>query len=116
MRQRVERMLGNEDLDILADAELLAELEDVCTRPKFSRKLATTQVADFLQLLRDRLTFIEPQSQVQICRDPDDDYLLAICQDGDVDFLLTGDSDLLTLSSFRQTRILTLTEFESRFP
>jgi uncharacterized protein len=85
---------------------------DVCARPKFSRLLTTEQVADFLKILSNRLTFIEPSSIVEVCRDPDDDYLLSICLDGAADFLLTGDKDLLSLGDFINTRILTITEFE----
>lgn len=112
MRNRIERIIADDRLEILADSGLFAELEEVCARPKFARLFSTTQVADFLQILRDRLTVIETQTQVQVCRDPDDDYLLAICLDGQVKYLLTGDNDLLALRSFEKTRILTITEFE----
>ena len=112
MRNRIGRIIADSRLEILADAELLAELERVCARPKFARLLSPVQVNGFIQILRDRLTFIETHSEVQVCRDPDDDYLLAICLDGQADFLLSGDNDLLTLRFFEKTRILALTEFE----
>lgn len=111
-RVRIERLLGNPFFEVLADAKLIAELEDVCSRPKIAKYLPPGRIAVFLQILQERLDFIVPVSQVRVCRDPDDDYLLAICMDGNADFLLTGDSDLLILSSFGQTRILTLTDFE----
>ena len=112
MRERIGRVIEDEQINILADAELLAELVDVCARPKFSRLLTSEQVADFLKILSNRLTFIEPSSVVEVCRDPNDDYLLSICLDGAADFLLTGDKDLLSLGAFINTRILTITEFE----
>ncbi|MBV6440786.1 MAG: putative toxin-antitoxin system toxin component, PIN family [Haliscomenobacteraceae bacterium CHB4] len=112
MRNRIERIIADDRLDILADAELMAELEEVCARPKFAHLLSPAQIADFLQILHDRLTFIETKSQVQVCRDPDDDFLFAICLDGQAEYLLTGDNDLLALRAFEKTRILTITEFE----
>jgi uncharacterized protein len=105
MRNRIERIIADSRVEILADKELLAELENVCARPKLARLLSPVQVADFLQILRDRLTFVEIHSPVQVCRDPDDDYLLAICLDGQADYLLSGDNDLLTLRAFEKTRI-----------
>lgn len=112
MRNRIGRIIADSRLEILADTELLAELERVCARPKFARLLSPVQVGGFIQILRDRLIFIETHSEVQVCRDPDDDYLLVICLDGEADYLVTGDNDLLSLHSFQKTRILTLTEFE----
>lgn len=112
MRGRLIRILADERIDILANTELLAELEEVCARPKFSRLISPEQVADFLKIISDRLTIIEPSSIVEECRDPEDDYLLAICLDGAADFLLTGDKDLLSLQAFKSTRMLTIAEFE----
>lgn len=112
MRERVGRIIADEAVEMLADAELLSELEDVCSRPKFAHLLSPNQVTEFLQILRERLTVIKSASIVEICRDPDDDYLLSICLDGSVDFLLTGDKDLLALQIFENTRIITLTDFE----
>jgi len=87
-------------------------LKDVCTRPKFARLLSAVQVSDFTQILHNRLTFVETHSNVQACRDPEDDYLLVICLDGEAEYLITRDNDLLSLRSFEKIRILTLTEFE----
>ena len=46
-------------------------------------------------------------SEVTECRDPKDNFLLALCQDGRADFLITGDQDLLVLDPFHRTRIIT---------
>jgi len=112
MRERIRRIIADERFEILADAELLDELEEVCTRPKFSHLLSAIQIADYLKILSGRFTIVEPTSKIQVCRDPDDDYLLAICFDGEAEFLLTGYKDLLSLHTFERTRILTIPEFE----
>ncbi len=115
MRARIQRILSSENINILSDTNLLEELAEVCARPKFSRILSPELVASFIQMLQERLVFVETQSVFQICRDPNDDYLLAICYDGSAEFLLTGDEDLLVIQSFYNTQILTLREFESKF-
>ena len=52
---------------------------------------------------------------VNVCRDPHDNFLLALCQDAAADFLILGDKDLLVLGSFGPTRILTWAEAAQLF-
>lgn len=42
-----------------------------------------------------------------ICRDPDDDWILATPAAGEVDVIVTGDKDLLILKQFRSIPIVT---------
>jgi predicted nucleic acid-binding protein len=42
----------------------------------------------------------------RVCRDPDDDVVLATAVAGRADFIVTGDDDLLVLKRFRGIRIL----------
>lgn len=58
--------------------------------------------------LRRLAMFIEKLPVVDASRDPADNFLLAMAQAGEADVLVTGDKhDLLSLGSFRRTRILT---------
>ncbi len=50
-----------------------------------------------------------------ICRDKDDDNVLACAWEGAVDYLVTGDKDLLHLKVFKGIRIITPREFELLF-
>jgi hypothetical protein len=112
MRIRIERIIANDQLEILTDIALLSELKAVCARPKFSRYFSASQLQNLFQILHERLFFVETKSRVNVCRDPDDNFLLAICLDGQADYLLTGDDDLLVLNAFGQTKIITITQFE----
>lgn len=40
---------------------------------------------------------VEPSSAPDICRDPDDNHVLAAGLEGKVDWIVTGDADLLVL-------------------
>ena len=57
------------------------------------------------------IDLIEVESSVTVCRDPKDNFLLALAKDGKADYLLTGDKDLLDLIKFGKTKIKTITEF-----
>jgi predicted nucleic acid-binding protein len=48
---------------------------------------------------------------VDVCRDPKDNFLLALAVDSGADFLLTGDKDLLVLKIYNNTIITTIGDF-----
>jgi putative PIN family toxin of toxin-antitoxin system len=51
-----------------------------------------------------------------ICRDSDDDLILACARDTVADFVVTGDEDLLILKNYEGISIATPREFEKLFP
>jgi len=112
IRRRLSSIIGQPDIEIFGTDILLEELKEVMRRPKFRKYITETQASDFYSLVKDRIDVISPKSQISICRDPNDDFLLAICRDAEIDFMITGDKDLLSLNPFEKTRILTLSEFE----
>jgi hypothetical protein len=50
-----------------------------------------------------------------VCRDPDDDIILACAKETKSDLLVTGDNDLLMLEAYRETRIIRPRDFELLF-
>ena len=50
-----------------------------------------------------------------ICRDPDDDNVIACAVAAKADYLVTGDSDLLEIRKYRGIKIITPRDFESLF-
>ncbi len=57
------------------------------------------------------IDLIAVQSIVTICRDPKDNFLLALAKDSKADYLLTGDNDLLDIKNFGKTKIITINNF-----
>jgi len=70
------------------------------------------RVHDALSLLRrvGEDVEVEPLS-TPVCRDPDDDAVLALARTGSADCIVTGDSDLLTLERFEGVPILSPRQF-----
>ena len=50
-----------------------------------------------------------------VCRDPDDDNILACALAAKAEYLVTGDADLLELKSYQGIRIITPRDFEVLF-
>lgn len=64
------------------------------------------------QLLRSRLTVVSHTPlALPVCRDPDDDNILAAAASAECDCVITGDQDLLVLKQFRSCLILSPSDF-----
>ena len=97
-------------LGLVSSPALIAELARIVTRAKFRTVLARTAtdpehvVAD-VQLLADMIA--PPPLPVPVCRDPDDDNVLALAVAARVDFIVSGDGDLLVLGTYADIPIWT---------
>jgi uncharacterized protein len=71
--------------------------------------------ADDLPLLKiygDEATIVKPEPLTKrVCRDKDDDELLATALAGEVEIILTGDKDLPVLKTFQGIKTLTPRQF-----
>lgn len=88
---------------LVSSPALLAELADVIGRAKFAAILTRTNTARELLLtdVQRLVELIEPPPLPQpVCRDPDDDHVLALAIAAQVDLVVSGDDDLLSLRSF----------------
>ena len=100
----------NGTVTLISSQALLAELARVLERPKFDVILLRTNTprAQSLAEVRQLAEVIDPPPLVQpVCRDPDDDALLALAIAAQADLLISGDDDLLSLGSFEGIPILT---------
>jgi uncharacterized protein len=85
--------------ELIASPSLLEELESVLQREKFRRYVDLEVVAVYIDLLRrDAELAPEPEMPPPIrCKDPDDDYLIALAHDQNA-ALISGDRHLLDLA------------------
>lgn len=66
----------------------------------------------FLEAYRDQATIVRPAALPRaVCRDHDDDKVLAAAIAGKTDLIVTGDEDLLVLGQYRGIRILSPRQF-----
>lgn len=101
-------------ITIVSSESLIAELAEVLARDKFASRikgagLTPSGLVEDDSALTEQV-YPEPVEK-PVCRDPDDDAVLACALTGRVDALISGDDDLLTLKAFRAIPIMTAAEW-----
>lgn len=91
--------------------ELIRELIEVARRPKFRRFFVAADIEGLLTMLHKHGDFVTIKTDVSVCRDPKDNFLLALAADSEAEFLLTGDQDLLVIEKYNNTTIITIADF-----
>lgn len=78
---------------------------------KFKYKSEVTN--ESIDLLRSRMEFVAPAPlDKPVCRDADDDNILATAVSGNCECIITGDKDLLVLKQFQGIDILSPSNFQ----
>lgn len=92
-------------VDLMMSQILMDELAEVITRQKFAAILQRTSSTPERILLELR-TFAEmvtaPPLPQPVCRDPDDDTVLACALAAQADLIVSGDADYWCSNSFRR--------------
>ncbi|MFX5510257.1 putative toxin-antitoxin system toxin component, PIN family, partial [Acinetobacter baumannii] len=70
---------------------------EVAQRPKFRKYFLVSDLENLLIKMHEKALFISVTSDINICRDSKDNFLLTLSKDGKATHLLTGDHDLLVL-------------------
>ena len=109
--------MRNGDYTLLYSLEIINELSEVVTRDKIWKKYQLTEetVNAFVNSMMRYGERVSVVTVVDICRDPDDNLLLALSVDGKADYIVSGDKDLLEMVSFREIPILKPAEFLAMF-
>jgi putative PIN family toxin of toxin-antitoxin system len=93
--QIVSKWLSGE-FELILLAELLGEYLEIIERLSKNPELAS----QWRDTLIKRATFVSVTQTVDICRDPDDNFILALGLASKADYLITGDRDILAISPF----------------
>jgi putative PIN family toxin of toxin-antitoxin system len=85
--------------EAIASPTLLGEVTSVLGRERLRRYLSLEEARRFVTDLAGVVTLAAdpPTPYPAVCRDPGDDYLVALARTAVVDALVTGDRDLLEL-------------------
>jgi len=61
------------------------------------------------------MEIIEPVSQIDICRDPDDNKFLECAKDSHALYIVSGDKDLLVIENYENIQIVTAKDFCEKY-
>jgi putative PIN family toxin of toxin-antitoxin system len=95
-------------LILISSPALLAELTGIIRRPKFNAILArsNTSIDEIVSELRKLAEVVlAPPLAQPVCRDPDDDTVLALAVATQADLLVSGDQDLLSLRHYGESGV-----------
>ena len=111
---QLEPLLLAGNCRILFSSELVDELKATIAKPKLQKYFPENALDEMLTVFDPYIDFVEIKSRVHICRDSNDDFLLALAKDGKANYLLTGDNDLLEIGEFEKTTIIKISDFLER--
>ncbi|MGM9509718.1 putative toxin-antitoxin system toxin component, PIN family [Larkinella sp. GY13] len=110
---KLDNVFADQTLTLLFSQELLDEFIEVARRPKFKRYFSLADLQALVEQISLRAEFVTVTSEITICRDPKDNFLLALATDAKASHLITGDKDLLDLQKFENTAIMTIATYLS---
>lgn len=111
----LDKLLVKKGSVLIFSQQLLREFIEVARRPKFQKYFIEEDLAEILGFIHAKSNFIHITTEINICRDKKDNFLLSLAVDGSADYLITGDKDLLDLREIEGTRIVTIGELQQLF-
>ena len=109
----VQHLMRENSDELIICNEILSEIRDVLvTRPRLRKWISLDDAKRYIEMLQSHFNFVpDPAFIIPLCRDSDDDYVLALAQRERADYVISGDRDLLVLR-LPEFSILTPAEFE----
>ena len=101
----------NKEITIIFSDELIEEFINVVSRPKFKKYFSKKDIEKVLEYFDQFGELINVKSNIQICRDEKDNFLLNLSVDSEAAYLISGDKDLLVLEKIEETKIMTFADF-----
>jgi hypothetical protein len=108
----IDSFLARDEFVMVTAPELLAELDRVLAYPKLQRYYTDEERTRIVALTMALGEVVDlPETIPRICRDLDDDRLIACAVVGEADVIVSGDNDLLALERVGDIPILTAAQF-----
>jgi len=108
----IDDLLTKDEFVMVTAPQLLAELDRVLTYPKLQSYYTDEERTRFVALAMALSEVVDlPETIPRICRDPDDDLVIACAVVGGADVIVSGDDDLVALERAGGSPILTAARF-----
>lgn len=93
-----------ERFELLTSNEILDEVFEVLSRPKFN--FSPEEIIELGELLYERAIMVEPKEELNVCPDPDDNKFLECAIEGKAHYLVTGDPHLKDMEKYEEIEIV----------
>lgn len=102
----------SEGILFLSSQELIAELTEILSRPKFNKKIRASHLSAgrIADLYSAQVALIRPLPARGRAPDPDDDVVIGTAMAAQADLLVTGDRDLLFVAKYEGGQIVSVAE------
>jgi uncharacterized protein len=104
-------ILINENYRVCFSAELKEEIFIALAYTRIAKRINEPNMKLVIDFITNSALHIDVTSDVTVCRDPKDNFLLSLAKDASASYLITKDPDLLDLRQFEHTIICTLSDF-----
>ena len=95
---RIVRAWRGGAFELVVSPQLIAELTDVLTRPKFALQAADGRAEAYIAgLAGDAIQIEDPTDAPAVSPDTSDDYLIALARAAQADVIVSGDTHLTQL-------------------
>lgn len=110
--QDLKDLIVSDKVKIITTSQLIDEIKLATSREKLRKYFNKDSVSDLIALLDVVAEKVQIKKVEQICRDPKDDFLLALAKESKANYLITGDKDLLEIKVYSKTQIVTVKQFK----
>jgi uncharacterized protein len=101
----------NTSIDLFVSNELLDELVNTLSKPKLQRYLTKERTEIVFNLIKTKAKLVNVATDIRICRDAKDDFMINLALAASATYLITGDDDLLVLHPYHNIQIVKPAQF-----
>jgi putative PIN family toxin of toxin-antitoxin system len=112
--QDLKDLIASEKVKVITTDQLINEIKLVTSRDKLKKYFNQDKVSDLISLLDILADKVKIKKIDKICRDPKDDFILALSKESRANYLITGDKDLLDIKVYGRTKIVTVKQFKEK--
>ncbi|NLO03988.1 MAG: putative toxin-antitoxin system toxin component, PIN family [Bacteroidales bacterium] len=110
----LDKYIENGKARLFFSEELIQEFLTIAKRPKLQKYFTDKDIEHLPHTFDNFGILIKVTSQIKICRDYKDNFLLNLAVDSKADYLATGDKDLLEIKNIEKTKIITIRELKDK--
>ena len=112
--QNLKDLITTEKVRLITTDQLITEIKIVTARPKLHKYFDHEKIAELISFLDIVSVKVKIKNIEAICRDPKDDFLLALSKESKAGYLITGDKLLLEIGRYARTEIVTVSKFKEK--